>query len=275
VNVLEKGWLGLMLSLGVSQIVAAEPVDDDGIVACPLEAAAPDSEQSVREATLVAAEVVPVSGQAASADVQLVVINTNNDSRVVPIDGATRVEPGKLASLVRTAQMPLLIAGTGYDDQRLAHRVARWRSDEVAVKVIRWGVPAVVLNSEIAVSDHTLTELLAVPASQAISLLHQPDWLVVALEGATVPTVEAGAEGWSPEKLVEELVNGDAAGNVGVLLVDSGDGKAGPLAAETSRSLGFPVFHVEGGSDSLQRHHGDFLVMNRQPAGRAHEGCRR
>jgi len=176
-------------------------------------------------------------------------------------EGAAALSFLELRVLAGRAQEPVLVFGNGYDDSRIARRIARWNSSEAErVRVVRFGAAGIALSHSGSSTESELKELIAIPARKIVSVGKRPGGLVAWFGSSGVPSsIQASLPrvrdaGLQSATEVADWV-GDQASEDGATIVLVGDDsvRVADAAFDASVALGRPIFYINGSLSQISR----------------------
>ena len=205
--------------------------------------------------------VTPEELSRASAGSRVVDVRRRTARPLWRPDGALAMSLLELRVLASRSQDPVYVFGSGYDDERIVGRIARWKASESGrVRVVRFGAAGMAVAGSSAIGTAELQRLLAIPVRQAVSIGRRANVRLVWFGSSVVPaSMRANLPGISDSgfQSVDELVErlGAQGSNHDRTIVLAGDNPArvGEAALKISGTIGRPVFYVSGDRTQIGR----------------------
>ena len=263
---------GSLLIIAVLLVIAVRADDGTVMQACPepspetlpvsLQASTYD-----RSAAFISVDML-VSGAFTGKAVD---VRTADDRRRVPLPGMLELGLVELRTMVGHGAESFAVIGTGYDDDRLARRIAAWSESSSRVRIVSGGAAAWLAAKGGRVDRNRLRAGIGVPVTRVSEVANRPGWQLASLG----PEAYTKLEHWLVDVSVQELTGVEAAkeffegvkaGDISGLLLVSNDGRqSADAAVMLSREFGHPVYYVEGGAEAFERHMSRFASINREP----------
>ena len=167
----------------------------------------------------------------------------------------------ELRVLAGRSQDPIYVFGNGYDDNRIARRIARWKSSESErVRVVRFGAAGIALAHSESINESELKKLLVLPAQEVVSAGRGAGGLVVWFGSSVVPAsvrtslpemLDAGSQ--SPGEIEQWIGERKPKDDVTIVLVGDDSARVAEVAFDASVALGRPVFYISGSPGQIER----------------------
>ncbi len=188
------------------------------------------------------------------------------------VPGALSLDWLGFRALLRNSQRPIVAMGVGDDDASLAQRLATV-ADVDRVRLLSGGVAAWVLAGKAPELLPQLQALLSLPSDRALAgvsggslrllAMREPERRLIPVETVVLPSSAAASMAGSTALIhwLEAELSGSSAS---LVLAGDPDSNAAGLSVALSKSLGQPVFHVQGGIEALEAQARRFANINRQ-----------
>lgn len=191
--------------------------------------------------------------------------------RRAPLPGVVQLDLLQLRTLAGRVDERIAVVGTGFDDDRLARRIAGWPELNGRLQIVSGGAAAWLSAAHEQYGKDEIEAALGVPAKHALAAVQRSGLELVSLGTASHAMLEQSLPGVRTRQVndaraIAALVESPADAGIDRLVLVCMDGRrSAEIAVQLSHQLERPVFYIQNGAEALAAYSRQFADINRRP----------